>query len=168
MTTRLRVLADGLWRKARGRPTTVVRGEGSEQGQALVFFLVALPLILMLIALVVDGGMMYLEYVRARNAAELAAQAGAQAVDVSRFKATNEVQLNIDGSLYSMRQYMTLNSRNRHGEVRTTYYGHTAYAQVCTTTEVPTSFFRLFGSDTMRVGSCARAYPAYGIRWEGE
>jgi Flp pilus assembly protein TadG len=141
---------------------------GGEEGQALVWFLVTLPLVMMLIVLAVDGGQMYLEYIRARNAANLAAQAGAQSVDGDEFRRSNKVILNIDGSLWTMHQYMTLNSVGRQGRMRTTYYGHTAYAQVCTRTEVPTAFFRLFGVDALRVGACARAYPAYGIRYEGE
>jgi len=134
----------------------------------MIWFVVALPLLAMLIVLVMDGGQMYLEYIRARNAANLAAQAGAQSVDTDYFRDTNEVMLNIDGSLWAMRQYMTLNNAGREGQVNTTYYGHTAWAQVCTQTEVPTFFFRLFGVDTMRVSACSRAYPAHGIRWEGE
>ena len=140
-------------------------GEG---GQATVWFLVSLPLVMMLIVLVTDGGQTYLEYIRARSAANLAAQAGAQAVDTDWFKSTNQVNLSIDGALWTMRQYMTLNSVARQGQVSTTYYGHTAYARVCTQTTVPSFFFRLFGPDTLRVGACARAYPAHGIRWEGE
>jgi hypothetical protein len=139
-----------------------------ERGQAMVWFVATLPLVLMLIVLVMDGGQMYLEYIRARNAANLAAQAGAQSVNTNWFRSTNEVILNIDGSLWTMRQYMTLNDVGRQGQVSTTYYGHTAYARVCTETQVPTFFFRLFGVDTLRVGACSRAYPAYGIRWEGE
>jgi Flp pilus assembly protein TadG len=139
-----------------------------EDGQGMVWFIVTLPLVMMLIVLVVDGGQMYLEYIRARNAAHLAAQAGAQSVNTDWFRETNEVMLNIDGSLWTMHQYVTLNSAGRQGQVRTTYYGHTAYARVYTQTEVPTFFFRLFGVDTLRVGACARAYPAHGIRYEGE
>jgi len=150
------------------RRTEGRKAGGGEDGQALVWFVATLPLIVMLIALVMDGGQMYLEYIRARNAANLAAQAGAQAVNSDWFRETNEVVLSIDGSLWTMRQYMTLNDAGRQGQVGVTYYGHTAYAQVCTTTDVPTFFFRLFGVDTLRVGACARAYPAHGIRWEGE
>ncbi len=150
------------------RAVTPRRGGRGEQGQAMVWFVVALPLFVMLIVLVVDGGEMYLEYIRARNAAELAAQAGAQSVDEAVFKDTNEVILNIDGSLWAMRQYMALNSGARQGQMSTAYVGHTAYARVCTTTRVPTQFFRLFGADALPVGACARAYPAHGIRREGE
>ncbi len=139
-----------------------------EQGQAMIWFLLSLPLVMMLIVLVMDGGQMYLEYIRARNAANLAAQAGAQSVNTDWFKSTNEVILNIDGSLWAMHQYMTLNNVGRQGQVSTTYYGHTAWAQVCTETQVPTFFFRLFGVETLGVGACSRAYPAHGIRWEGE
>ena len=139
-----------------------------QKGQGLVWFIVTLPLVMMLIVLVVDGGQMYLEYIRARNAAHLAAQAGAQSVDGNEFRRSNKVILNIDGSRWTMHQYMTLNSVGRQGRIRTVYYGHTAYAQVCTQTDVPSFFFRLFGADTLRVGACARAYPAYGIRTEGE
>ena len=141
---------------------------GGEQGQAMVWFVAALSLVMMLIVLVMDGGQMYLEYVRARHAANLAAQAGAQSVDTNWFREQNEVILSIDGSLWTMHQYMTLNNAGRQGQVGVTYYGHTAYAQVCTTTDVPTFFFRLFGADTLRVGACSRAYPAHGIRYEGE
>jgi Flp pilus assembly protein TadG len=149
------------------------RGDGQtmacdDEGQAIVWFAVAMPLVLMLIVLVVDGGQLYLAYIRARNAAELAAQAGAQSVDESVFRQTNEVVLNIDGSLWTMRQYMVLNSGARQGRISTSYVGHTAYAQVCTQTMVPTLFFRLFGADALPVGACARAYPAHGIRHEGE
>ena len=159
---KLRGIVDLLRQVAKPK---VPRGE---KGQGLVWFIVSLPLVMMLIVLAVDGGQMYLAYIQARNAANLAAQAGAQSVDGNEFKRSNKVMLNIDGSLWAMHQYMTLNSAGRQGQVRTTYYGHTAYAQVCTQTEVPTLFFRLFGVDTLKVGACARAYPAHGIRYEGE
>ena len=139
-----------------------------EEGQALVWFVASLPLVMMLIVLVMDGGQMYLEYVRARHAANLAAQAGAQAVDAGHFKNTNEIILNIDGSLWAMHRYIALNNAERQGRISTTYYVHTAYARDCTRTEVPTFFFRLFGVDTLPVSACAQAYPAHGIRREGE
>jgi hypothetical protein len=134
----------------------------------MLWFLLSLPLVMMLVVLVMDGGQMYLEYIRARNAANLAAQAGAQSVDTDWFRDSNEIILNIDGSLWTMRQYMAFNDVGREGQISTIYYGHTAYAQVCTETAVPTFFFRLFGVDTLPVSACARAYPAHGIRWEGE
>jgi len=158
-----------LWRVVRSLKRLVKQKVvGGEEGQVLVWFVASLPLVMMLIVLVMDGGQMYLEYVRARHAANLAAQAGAQAVDAGHFRNTNEIILNIDGSLWAMHRYMALNNVGRQGRISTTYYGHTAYARVCTRTEVPTFFFRLFGVDTLPVSACAQAYPAHGIRREGE
>jgi hypothetical protein len=157
-------LVGRLW----ARIVALVGRESGEEGQSLLWFLICLPLILILIVLVADGGHMYLEYIRARNAANLSAQAGAQAVNTNVFRDSNDVVLNIDGSLYTMRQYMAMNSVGRQGETETIYYGHTAYARVCTWTHVETTFGKIFGFGTMRVGACSTAYPAHGIRYEGE
>jgi uncharacterized membrane protein len=54
---------------------------GREKGQALVLMVIALPLAMVLVGLVVDGGMMYLAHRAATTAANLAAQAASHAID---------------------------------------------------------------------------------------
>jgi Flp pilus assembly protein TadG len=152
-----RRVRDALWRLRR-----FVRFH-DERGQSMVWFIAVFPLLMMFIVLVVDGGQMYLEYIRARKAANLAAQAGAQSVDIGRFITDNEIELDPDGALWTMDEYMGWNSVGRQGQITNAYHVSPDYARACTRTEVPTLFFRLFGVNTLSVGACARAYPAHGI-----
>lgn len=58
------------------RPRASARLEARDQGQAIVMLALALPLALALLLLVIDGGRLYVEQTRLRNAAQLAAEAG--------------------------------------------------------------------------------------------
>ncbi len=52
------------------------RGVAAEQGQAIILLALSLPLLFALLLLVVDGGRLFVERERLRNAAQLAAEAG--------------------------------------------------------------------------------------------
>lgn len=58
------------------RPRASTRLAARDGGQAIVMLALALPLSLALLLLVIDGGRLYVEQTRLRNAAQLAAEAG--------------------------------------------------------------------------------------------
>jgi len=65
----------------------------SECGQYLVQTVILLPMMMILVGLVVDGGWMYWQYRRAEIAVNAAAQAASHAIDVEYFRETNQVRL---------------------------------------------------------------------------
>ncbi len=139
-----------------------------ERGQAYVLLLVALPLLLLLVAVIVDGGRAFYEYLKAKNTASLAAQAGAQSVDINYFRRTNRVILNIDGAILLERQTFLMNAGRIAGEVSAQYAPTTAEGRICVRTEIPTLFGSVLGWARVRPGACSRARPAYGIEYEGQ
>jgi len=64
-----------------------------EQGQVLIWLLVLLPVLLLMVALLVDGGLMYRAYRLAQMAADAAAHAAAQELDVALYVRTGRVAL---------------------------------------------------------------------------
>ena len=65
----------------------------SEQGQVLIWLLVLLPVLLLLVAVLVDGGLMYRSYRLAQMAADAATHAAAQELDVALYVQTGRVAL---------------------------------------------------------------------------
>ncbi len=141
-------------------------GEETEQGQALVMFLLLLPLILVVAGLVFDGGMMYLHWRWASTAANLGAQAAGHAIDEEYFAETNRIRLDRGRAAQFAQQYVSLNSR---GPIRVTRVT-IRYRQVIVEarTVYQTTFMRLFGIPAVEMRVVGRAYPAYGIDREGQ
>ena len=65
----------------------------SEQGQVLIWLLILLPVLLLLVAVLVDGGLMYRSYRLAQMAADAATHAAAQELDVALYLQTGRVAL---------------------------------------------------------------------------
>ena len=60
---------------------TKVRGRSENRGQLLVLFVLSLVVILSALAVVLDGGRVYVERRKAQNAADAASMAGAIALN---------------------------------------------------------------------------------------
>ena len=65
----------------------------SEQGQVLVWTVIMLPLLLALVGLVFDGGFLWVQFRRARGAADGAAVAAASDIDGPHFLDTGQIRL---------------------------------------------------------------------------
>ena len=143
--------------------TRTIRGE---HGQYAVWFLLLLPLVLVLIGLVVDGGVMYGAYRRAQIAVDTAAQAAAHEVDAAHFAATNEVVL-APGAMDVAILYAGLNAG---GSVRVTQVAVTpdGRVRVVARGSLPTVFMRAVGIERVEVRVAGHARPAFGLNEQGQ
>ena len=137
-----------------------------EQGQTLVMFILLLPLLVVVVGLVVDGGLMYLTHRRANIAANLGAQAASHAIDEDYFRQTNRVRLDEARALSIAQQYASANS---YAPIRVTGVGlQGRQVSVRATALYSTMFLRLVGLDGVTLRARGTAYAAYGIDWENQ
>ncbi len=136
------------------------------RGQYLVQTVILLPLLMILVGLVLDGGWMYWQYRRAEIAVNAAAQAASHAIDVDHFRETNEVRLD-DGEAYGAASgYVNINQR---GQMQVTcLYISPNRVFVSANAQVQTIFFRLAGISSLTMRVEGQAYPAFGINREGQ
>ena len=138
----------------------------ARRGQFLVQFVVIFPLLLLMIGVVLDGGLMYWQYRRAHIAVNAAAQAASHAVDTEHFRNTNEVILDQAQAAQVAQEYLACNGG---GRVQLVSIEATPYlVRVNARATISTIFLRLAGIDSFSVRVQGMAYPAYGIRTEGE
>ena len=135
-------------------------------GQYLVQTVILLPLMLILVGLVLDGGWMYWQYRRAEIAVNAAAQAASHAIDVDHFRETNEVRLDTSDAYGAASGYVNINAR---GQMQITglYIGSNRVI-IDATAQIRTIFFRLAGISSLSMRVQGQAYPAFGINREGQ
>ena len=136
------------------------------RGQFLVQAVILLPMLMMLVGLVLDGGWMYWQYRRAEIAVNAAAQAASHAIDVEYFRETNQVRLDANEARNAASGFVNINAR---GQMQVTgiYVGNTQVV-VNADAQVQTIFFRLAGISSLSMRVEGRAYPAFGINTEGQ
>lgn len=140
-----------------GRRRAASRARG-RRGQALIWVALLLPLLLAVVGLALDGGIVFAARRQAQNAADAAARAGAQEIDIDRYRETDEVVLDDRWARYEARRYLAgLGARDATVDI--------ASNQVFVTVrrEVPLSFLRLVGVESVRIEASAVAAPVYGI-----
>lgn len=137
-----------------------------EQGQYLVYTALALPMVILLVGLVVDGGLLFAAYRRTVHTASLSAQAASHAIDANHFQRTNQVQLDPLRARQVAVSYAALNSD---GQVRVTGL-RISGQQVLVQAEarVPLIFMRIFGFREFIVSAQAVAVPRFGIEAVGQ
>ena len=139
---------------------------GDERGQYLVQTVMLLPLMMILVGLVLDGGWMYWQYRRAEIAVAAAAQAASHAIDVEYFRQTNQVRLDTGEAYRAASGYVNINER---GQVQVTgiYVGPNRVV-VNANAQIHTIFLRLAGISSLAMRVEGQAYPAFGINTEGQ
>ena len=142
------------------------RSQGDEQGQYLVQTIILLPMMMILVGLVLDGGWMYWQYRRAEITVNTAAQAASHAIDVEYFRETNQVRLDSSEAWSTASGFVNINQR---GQMQVTgiYIGNNQVV-VNANANVQTIFFRLAGISSLSMRVEGRAYPAFGINVEGQ
>ena len=136
--------------------------QSHERGQVAVAFMATLMVLLGLVGLVVDGGMMFINYRIGRIAVDSAALAAAVQLDLDSFTAPmNRVELNA-GDAFRAAVYQA--GVNGHGRVSIASVS-VAGNQVTVTGSVssPTFFLRLFNVPAVTFRLTAEAELAYGI-----
>lgn len=137
-----------------------------ERGQNAVLLAAALPGILAMIGLMIDGGRMLIEYKRAQVAIDSAAFAAAQRIDRGQFFRDQIVVLNPQEATATGGLYGTLNSR---GSVQVTaieVYGNVIVARG--NAQIDTIFLKMFGAGPVRLDVSSQATPFYGISRVGQ
>jgi uncharacterized membrane protein len=138
----------------------------NQSGQYLVQAVILLPMMMILVGLVLDGGWMYWQYRRAEIAVNAAAQAASHAIDVEYFRETNQVRLDQGEAWSAVSGFVNINQR---GQMQVTgiYIGDNQVI-VNANAQVQTIFFRLAGISSFSMRVEGRAYPAFGINREGQ
>lgn len=137
-----------------------------ERGSFLIQTVILLPVMLLLIGLVLDGGWMYWQYRRTEVMANAAAQAASHAIDLNYFRATNQVKLDRGEAAAVASDFIQL---NRRGQI--TFTGVRVgndQITVNATARIPTIFFRFAGISSFTMQVQGTAYPAFGINREGQ
>lgn len=137
-----------------------------ERGQYLVQTVILLPMMMILVGLVLDGGWMYWQYRRAEITVNAAAQAASHSIDVEYFRQTNQVRLDAGEAWSAASGFVNINQR---GQMQVTgiQIGNNQVI-VNANAEVQTIFFRLAGISSLSMRVEGRAYPAFGINVEGQ
>lgn len=140
--------------RARRTPARI----GARRGQALLWVALLLPVFLSVVGLALDGGIVFAARRQAQNAADAAARAGAQEIDIARYRDTGEVVLDDGWARYEARRYAAgLGSPDASIGIA----GNQVFVTV--RREVPLSFLRLVGVASVRIEASAVAAPVYGI-----
>ena len=136
-----------------------------ERGTYVALTAVGLPLAIVLIGLVVDGGLMFRAERRSIALTSAAAHAAAQQIDEELFKGTNQVMLNPGeavGAASSMfayaPAYVSLEQVQVSGN-RVTVRSRVSYS---------TLFLRIVGIPTIQLNLASSAEPQYGIESLGQ
>ncbi len=144
----------------RGRVSRVGKtpGNGARPGQVVLWVAIMLPLFLAIIGLAIDGGSLFAARRRAQNAADAAARAGAQQIDVGHYRATGEIRLDQGWARYEARRYLA-----DLGESGASIDTTGQQVAVTVRRDVPLSFLKLVGVGDVSIGATAVAEPFYGI-----
>ncbi|MGH3832385.1 MAG: pilus assembly protein TadG-related protein [Pseudonocardiaceae bacterium] len=129
----------------------------SDEGQVSAFVVTLLVAILALAGLTLDGGLALAAKVRATGQAEAAARAGAQALDLSAYRATGAVRLIPAQAAADARNYLATVGAT--GTV--TVSGDTVAVTVTATH--PTQLLGLVGIRALSVHGSASAHPQRGV-----
>jgi Flp pilus assembly protein TadG len=138
----------------------------AEHGQIATMFALLLPVLVGLAGLVVDGGVLMVQYRRAQVTLDSAALAAATQLDRPSFTTDNTIQLDPAEAAALAVQYA---QENGQGHVTVTGINVsgtkvTVYGAVTS----PTIFMRIFGINQVRLRLSARAELKYGITQEGQ
>jgi hypothetical protein len=135
-----------------------------QRGQVLAWVALLLPLLLALVGLVFDGGLMWVQYRRARWAADGAAVAAASEIDPMAFLERGQVTLTAD-SLAVAQRY----ARENDPDLRLTSLSiaeNVVYVDGWVSIEPV--FLKMFGVEGFQVAVRGRERPGWGISQEGQ
>ena len=135
-----------------------------ERGQVLVWTLVLLPLLLVVVGLVLDGGLMFVQFRRARWAADGAAVAAASSIDPTLYARTGRVKLD-NVAIAAAMHYAQINDADLH---LTAVYVQGNTIRVQGMVALHPTFLSLFGLATVPVHVTAAETPNWGIATPGQ
>ena len=135
--------------------------DAGQAGQAILWVVVMLPLLLSVVGLAIDGGIVFGARRELQNVADSAARAGAMQIDqgVYRESAGSTVLLDKTAARQVAAEYVAGQGR----EVSAAIEAESQRVVVQVSRQVPTSFLRLLGINTVRIVATAPASVRYGI-----
>lgn len=129
----------------------------ADEGRVTAFVVVLVTGILALAGLTLDGGLALAAKVEANGQAEAAARAGAQAIDLAVYRASNRLQLVPAQAVANAQNYLA--SLGASGTV--TVSGDTVTVTV--TASQPTQLLGLVGISSLSVHGAGSAHPQRGV-----
>ncbi|MGW7514146.1 TadE/TadG family type IV pilus assembly protein [Streptomyces sp. NPDC054796] len=130
---------------------------GDDRGQVTAFLVALAGVVVLFAGLAVDGGLALAAKVRALSEAQEAARAGAQAVDLEAYRATNVLRLRPDQARDLAQRYLA--DTGDSGTAIATEQSVT----VTVTARQPTRLLRLAGLRTLTVTGSGTAHPRHGV-----
>jgi Flp pilus assembly protein TadG len=140
--------------------------KSSESGQIIFLFAASFVTIMLIVMLMVDFGGAALTYHRAQVAADGAAYAAAQGIDLEQFYHTNRVVLDPGQAAFLAESYAAANSAGRLQITGFAVQGDRVW--LTGEMEYRTLFARAAGLPVIRARVSASAVPAYGIEQRGQ
>src|SRR5437879_1908931 len=135
----------------------LIKGLSRDDGRVTAFVVIMTTAVLAFSGLVLDGGLALAAKVRAIGEAQEAARAGAQAIDLSAYRATGTLRLMPTQAASLARNYLAAA-----GETGTvTVNGNTVTVTVTATQR--TQILSLIGVDSISVAGSGSAHPERGI-----
>lgn len=138
-------------------------GWGEDSGRVTAFTVVIVAVVLLFAGLVLDGGLALAAKVRALGQAQEAARAGAQAIDLSAYRATGALRLDPDRAAALARGYLA--AAHTSGAEAVTVAGDTV--TVTLTVAQPTRLLGLVGVRSIQVTGTGSAHPDRGATGVG-
>jgi Flp pilus assembly protein TadG len=131
------------------------------RGQALLVLVLALPVLLAVLGLVVDGGIVFDSRRELQNVADGAARVGAMQVDIDAYRRSDgqKVVLSESAAEEAAREYLARES----AEVRTLVEAELEFVIVRVQRDVSLAFLSLAGFDTVEIEAVATAHIRYGV-----
>ena len=133
-------------------------GWGEDSGRVTAFTVVITMAVLLFAGLVLDGGLALAAKVRAVGHAQEAARAGAQAIDLTAYRATGTLRLDPDRAAALVRRYLT--GSHATGAEAVTVAGDTVTVTISTSQS--TRLLGLVGIGSISVTGTGTAHPDRG------
>jgi len=133
----------------------------AQRGQAIVWTAVMLPLFIAIVGLAADGGLVFSARRELQNLADSSARAGAQQIDVLAYRESRGRTVVLDE--HSARQVAADQARSQGRDLDVWIDVEPSRTRVEVSRDVPTSFLRIVGIQTVRIGAAATAEVRHGI-----
>jgi len=136
-------------------------GRTAEAGQAIVWTAVMLPLLLSVVGLAIDAGIVFSARRELQNVADSAARAGAMQVDERSYRSSSGASVVLDQA--AARELAAEYAASQGRGMVATVGVEPQRVVVSVSREVPTSFLRLAGINSVRVNAIAPAELRFGV-----
>jgi hypothetical protein len=143
-----------------GRRTGLRVRWGEEDGRVTAFVVILAAAALLMAGLVLDGGTALAAKIRAAGQAQEAARAGAQAIDLSTYRATGTLRLDLARADALARAYLEHADAAGATDVLVSVAADTVTVTI--TTAQPTRLLGLIGIDSITVTGTGAAHPDRG------